>query len=223
MKLRLPKARQARHSWPRPAQRTRQAACLFCDSLHESVVVREGEAAHCTRCGHVLYQNRQASLPRALCFSLAALLLLMVAQLLPFLTLDAAGLQRKLTLASSATSLIASDAPILGGSIILFTILAPLFLILGMIYATLPLLFGRCAPLACQVVKWIYRTEPWNMVEVFLLGVLVSILKLAQVADVAINAGFWCFAGVMVCIAGALAGIDRRELWDRIELARSSP
>ena len=66
------------------------------------------------------------------------------------------------------------------------------------------------------------RAEPWTMVEVFLLGVLVSLLKLAQVAEVSITLGFYSYAGVMVCIAAALAGIDRRELWDRIEVAQRS-
>jgi len=212
--------REAVLSWPKPEKRKRRAACPFCDSLYESVSINEGEAARCRRCSHVIYQNRPASLARALCFSVSALILLVVAQCLPFLTLDAAGLQRQLTLANSSTALIRSGAPVLGGSVILFTMIAPLSLILGMIYVVLPLLTGHSAPLASHVVKWIYRTEPWNMVEVYLLGVLVSILKLAQVADVSINAGFASFAGVMICIAAALAAIDRRELWDRIELAK---
>ncbi|MDX1681030.1 MAG: paraquat-inducible protein A, partial [Akkermansiaceae bacterium] len=75
------------------------------------------------------------------------------------------------------------------------------------------------APLSAKAVKWLYFGEPWNMVEVFLLGVIVSLLKLDQVAEVSINAGFWCFAGVMFCLAATLAGIDRRELWDRVEIA----
>jgi paraquat-inducible protein A len=66
-----------------------------------------------------------------------------------------------------------------------------------------------------------YLSEPWNMVEVFLLGVLVSLLKLAKVADVQFGIGFWAFAGVMLCMAGAVAGIDREELWDRLEVADS--
>lgn len=210
-------------SWPHPEEdKSDRVACLFCDTLHDALELEEGEAAHCKRCGHLMYQNRHASLIRALCFSVSALLLMIVALSLPFLTLNAAGLQSELTLLNAATSLMRSDAPVLGASVLLFTILAPLFLILGMIYASLPLLFGRSAPLACQVVKWAYRTEPWNMVEVFALGVLVSILKLVQVADVAINLGFYSYAGVMICIAAALSGIDRRELWDRIEVAQKS-
>ncbi len=59
------------------------------------------------------------------------------------------------------------------------------------------------------------------MVEVFLLGVLVSLLKLAKVADVHFGVGFWAFGAVMVFMAAAVAGIDREELWDRLEVARS--
>lgn len=219
LRERVMRLRHALRTWPRPQKEGEQAACLFCDTLHEALDIREGETARCKRCDHVIYENRPASLVRALCFSMTALILMVLAQTLPFLTLGAAGLKRELTLLNAATALIKHDAPILGGCVILFTIIAPLFLIGGMIYATAPLHSGRCAPGTERIVKWLYRTEPWNMVEVFLLGVLVSLLKLVQVAEVSINAGFWSFAGVMACMAGALAGIDRRELWDRIELA----
>jgi len=220
IKQRMRRLRHALRTWPRPHQEGEQAACLFCDTLHEAVDVDEGEAADCRRCGHMIYENRPASLVRALCFSLTALLMMAMAQSLPFLTLEAAGIKRELTLFNAATALMKNDAPVLGCSVILFTIVVPLFLIIGMIYTTIPLRWGRCAPGAERIIKWLYRSEPWNMVEVFLLGVLVSLLKLVQVADVAINAGFWSFAAVMICMAGALAGIDRRELWDRIELAK---
>ncbi len=208
--------------WPHAEKEGEKVACLFCDTLHEAAEIEEGEAATCKRCGHVLYQNRHASLIRATCFSLSALLLMIVAQSLPFLTLNAAGLQRELTLFNTATSLMQNDAPLLGCSVLIFTILAPMFLICGMVYTSMPLLLGRRAPGTYFIVKWVYRTEPWNMVEVFALGVLVSILKLAQVAEVTINVGFYSYCGVMVCMAAALAGIDRRELWDRVEVAHQS-
>jgi len=205
--------------WPKPPG-TRYSACHFCDTLHESFPVNEGSAARCIRCGAVLYQNRPASLVRATAFSLAALFLMVLVHVFPFLTMDAASLRRNLTLISASTALMDENAPILGTAIILFTVVAPLVLAGGMIYVCFPLMFGRSAPLACHVAKWMYRTEPWNMVEVFLLGVLVSLLKLAKVADVHFGFGFWAFAGVMVCLAGAVAGIDREELWDRLEVAR---
>lgn len=199
----------------------RYSACPCCDSLHEQVPLEEGAAARCIRCGATLYQNRVASLQRATAFSLAALFAMAVVHFFPFLTMDAAGMRRELTLAGTAEALVSSGMVMLGGFVVLFTMLAPLMLAGGFLYVCLPLRFGVRVPGAKLVAKWIYRSEPWNMVEVFLLGVLVSLLKLDKVADVEFGIGFWAFAGVMVFLGGAVAGIDKEELWDLLEEARS--
>ncbi len=207
-------------SWPKPPGGQREAACHFCDALHEAPQLKEGMAARCVRCGAVIYQNRPASLVRACAFSLSALILMVLVHSFPFLTMEVAGLRRDLTLLNTATALIDADAHILGISIILFTMLSPMVLICGILYSCVPLLLGHAPPLGRHVIKWTYRSEPWNMVEVFLLGVLVSLLKIAKVAEVHFGFGFWAFAIVMLCMAGAVAGIDRQELWDRLEVAQ---
>lgn len=221
MKEEISRTWRAMLSWPKPQGGPRHAACHFCDTLHDASPVAEGIAARCARCGAMLYQNRPASLARASAFSLAAIFLMVLVHVFPFLTMDAASLRRNLTLIGASTALMDEDAPILGFSILLFTVVAPLVLAGGMIYVCAPLMLGRAAPGARTVAKWMYRCEPWNMVEVFLLGVLVSLLKLAKVADVEFGYGFWAFAGVMLCLAAAVAGIDREELWDRLEVART--
>jgi paraquat-inducible protein A len=168
----------------------------------------------------VLYQNRPASLVRATAFSMTALILMVVVHSFPFLVMDVATFRQSLNLGPAAYALITEGSPILGVAMALFTIVAPLVLAGGLVYVCLPLMFGRVAPGAVMVAKWMNQTEPWNMVEVFLLGVLVSLLKLAKVADVTFGIGFWAFAALMVCMAAAVAGIDRDELWDRLEVAR---
>ena len=207
--------------WPKPPGGPRLAACHFCDTLHEAAHVAEGTAARCARCGVVLYQNRPASLVRATAFSLAALMLMVVVHSFPFLTLDAASIRRYLTLVNAAVALMHEGSPLLGWAIVMFTMVVPVVISGGLIYVCGPLMFGRLAPGAFEVAKWMYRCEPWNMVEVFLLGVLVSLLKLAKMADVHFGTGFWAFAGVMLCMAAAVAAIDRDELWDRMEVAKS--
>lgn len=206
--------------WPKPPGEARLAVCHFCDTLHEAVPVAEGTAARCQRCGALLYENRPASLVRVTAFSLAALLLMVLVHGFPFLTMDAASLRRHLTLVGSAVALIREGVPVLGALIFLFTMVTPVMLAGGMLYVCGPLMVGRVAPGAFGVAKWMYRIEPWNMVEVFLLGVLVSLMKLTKIADVHFGIGFWAFAGVMVCMAAAASSIDREELWDRLEVAK---
>ena len=217
----LTRTLNAAMSWPRPQVHRGPSACHFCDTLHEGCHLNEGMAARCARCGALLYENRPGSLVRATAFSLAALILMVLVHVFPFLTMDAASLRRELTLFGAANALMKDGYQLLGISIFLFTFVAPLMLAGGMLYVCLPLLSGRAAPGAIFAAKWMYRSEPWNMVEVFLLGVLVSLMKLAKVADVSFGFGFWAFAGVMLCTAAAASGIHRDELWDRLEVAHS--
>ena len=46
-----------------------------------------------------------------------------------------------------------------------------------------------------------------------------ALIVVVQRHDVHFGTGFWAFAGVMLCLAAAVAGIDREELWDRLEVA----
>jgi paraquat-inducible protein A len=181
----------------------------------------ERTAARCRCCGAVLYQNRPASLVRATAFSVTALILMVVVHSFPFLVMDAASIRTSLNLISASNALIHQGSPILGMALALFTIVTPISIAGGLIYVCAPLMFGRVAPGATHVAKWMNKTEPWNMIEVFLLGVLVSLLKLDKVADVHFGMGFWAFAALMVCMAAAVASIDRNELWDRLEVAKS--
>lgn len=221
MKEVISKLRSHSGSWPKPQVDVRYSACHYCDTLHEAHPLEEGKSARCIRCGGLLYENQPASLARAAAFSLAALFLMVIGHIFPFLTMDAASMRKNLTLLGSAMALMENGFQALGIAIFLFTMVAPLLLAGGMIYVCLPLMFGKAAPGSFLVAKWMYRSEPWNMVEVFLLGVLVSLMKLAKVADVHFGIGFWAFAGVMLCTAAAVSGIDREELWDRLEVAKS--
>lgn len=208
-------------AWPKPKGGPHRAACHFCDTLHDASPVPEGTAARCRCCGVVLYQNRPASLVRATAFSLTALLLMVVVHSFPFMTMELGGTRTQLNPVAAAKALIERDSVVVGWAVALFTIVTPLVLAGGLIYVCGPLLFGRSAPGAMFVARWMHKTEPWNMIEVFLLGVLVSLMKLGKMADLHFGVGFWAFAALMLCMAAAVAGIDRNELWDRLEVARS--
>jgi len=205
--------------WPKPAG-CHRSVCHFCDTLHVAEALPEGTAAICKCCGAVLYQNRPASLARATAFSATSLILMVLVHSFPFLTMDAVTMRRTLNLPSAALAYIQQGDALLGIAMILFTIVVPTALSGGLLYICGPLMFGRVAPGAMRIAAWMNKSEPWNMVEVFLLGVLVSLMKLAKVADVHFGMGFWAFAALMICMAAAIAGIDRDELWDRLEVAR---
>jgi len=206
-------------TWPKPQGAPHPVACHFCDTLHDGAAVPEGTAARCKRCGVLLYQNRPASLVRVTAFSATALILMGIVNLFPFLSMEANGIRTELSLFRAARELIREGSPAIGWCVAIFTLVAPLAMAGGMLYVCAPLLKGRAAPGARHVARWLGRTEPWNMIEVFLLGVLVSLMKLGKMAELTFGVGFWAFGALMLCMAAAVAGIDRNELWDRLEVA----
>ncbi len=204
--------------WPR-LHREEKIACGFCDAVQQAPPLREGEAAYCVHCGELLYQNRPRSLSRATGFSIAALIFMALAHAFPFLTMSAAGSRTELTLVACARALSADGEPLLAWLCVIFTIVAPVLLTAGLLYLCAPLMLGRALPGARWIARTFQRSEPWSMLEVFLLGFIVSLLKLGSVAEIHFHVGLWALVAVVLSLAGATAGIDRRELWDRLELA----
>ncbi len=208
--------------WPR-LDRHERVACHFCDAIQPAPRLNEGEIAFCGHCGEVLYQNRPRSLSRCVSFSLGAVVFMILAHAFPFLTMEAAGSRTRLGLWESAEALHADGATLLAILTVIFTIVSPTLLALGLIYICLPLMRGRTLPGTVTLARWIQLSEPWSMLEVFLLGFIVSLLKLGHLAEIHFEVGLWALVAVVICLAGAMAGIDRRELWDRIEIARPLP
>lgn len=196
-----------------------RVACHFCDTLQDSPRLREGDAAHCCGCGRRLYRNRPNSLARAVSFSSAGLILMVIAHSFPFLAMKSGSLSTRLTLMESVLTFWKDGSPLLAGAVAFFTIGAPMVLLGGLLYVAAPLRYGFALPGALTVACWFQRFEPWSMLEVFLLGLIVSLLKLGHLAHLTYGTGLWALTGVVVCTSAAMAGIDRLELWDRLEIA----
>ncbi len=192
-------------------------ACHDCDALFETRELHPGESVVCPHCLAKLHTFRPNSVHRSAALALSAASLFVVANFFPFIELKAGGQSTRIVLAQSVSELQAHGSPWLAAAVAMFILAAPAIMLSGMLYVLLPLLRGRVLPGALVVCRWIYGTDPWNMIEVFLIGVLVSLMKLGSIATVTLGVAFWAFAGLIVCLTAALSAIDRRDLWEKLE------
>jgi paraquat-inducible protein A len=58
------------------------------------------------------------------------------------------------------------------------------------------------------------------MMEVFMLGILVSLVKLADMAQIVPGIALWSFVLLIPAVAGATASLDPELVWRRIGLSR---
>ena len=126
-----------------------------------------------------------------------------------------------MVLVESVTGLIKqTDYAPLGVLVAVFMLIAPTLLILGLLYLLLPLMRRRKLPGAIMLCRLVTIARRWQMLDVYLLGVLVSLLKLGKLATLTLGTSFWAFAALIICLSLSLGSIDLRELWARIEAAR---
>ncbi len=60
------------------------------------------------------------------------------------------------------------------------------------------------------------RVESWSMMEVFLIGILVSLVKLADMAQIVPGIAIWSFALLIPVLVAATASLDPHLVWERI-------
>ena len=70
-----------------------------------------------------------------------------------------------------------------------------------------------------MALRALQAVRPWGMVEVFILGMLVSLVKLSGMATVVPGPGLWSFGGLLMTIAAAVATFDARSIWARLDPA----
>ena len=197
----------------------RYVACHDCDALFSAPELQEGERVLCPRCGANLFTRRYNTVQRTTALTLASAVLFVVANLFPFLTLKADYRESDMVLAQSVSGLENTGFPPLASAVAIFILVSPTVVICGLLYLMLPLLFDRRLPGAIVLCRCVHEARHWNMLEVYLLGVLVSMLKLGSLAKLTLGTSFWAFVGLIICLTAALSAIDFRELWNRLEEA----
>ena len=197
-------------------------ACHECDLLVHETTGQESPhySALCPRCGALLYRHSRHSLENILALACACLVLLAVANTFPIVGLNIRGQRIDTTVIGAAIKLWQHDMPVVSLLVLATTTVTPLLEMAGVIWLVLPLRFGRRPPAFARVFRALQAAHPWAMVEVFILGILVALVKLSHLADVLPGPGMGCFGALMLLLTTLSAIIEPRDLWQAWEDAR---
>ena len=191
---------------------TELLACPECDLLQRAVALPPGATALCRRCGATLYREQPDSLDRTLAYTLAAAIAFVIANAFPIVVLDMQGHRSSTTLIGAAMALYPQMTSV-ALLILATTVLLPSVQILGMLALLLPLRLGRVPPGLPELCRVVMHVKPWAMVEVFLLGALVSLAKLAHLAHLQPDVALYSFGALILLLALAASSFDERLLW----------
>ncbi len=197
-------------------------ACHECDYIHQNVESNFRGKALCRRCGAFLYRRVPGSIEKALAFNTAALLLFILSNTFPFLSLKIHGRFVENYFLSGAFHLYHLGMGEVGLLVLLTSFLFPLISTLGMLYLLLPTSLGYRPWKMAAVFRLVNTLKHWALVSVFMLGVLISFVKLLDMAEIIPGTGFFAFAGLMVVLAAANAAFDPGLIWSLYRAASHS-
>lgn len=190
--------------------------CHHCDCLHELSNLKIGFSASCSQCGASIRAKKSADQSSAIALVLAAIPMFLIANVFPLITLDLAGYSQQGLLITGVIQLWASGLWPLSMLVFFTTILLPGLYLLGLLYVLVPLQSGRAAPKAGVVFRWVNHVEVWNMLEIYLLGILVALTKLGTIASLVIGPALYAFVALIIINAINGSRLDKHAVWDRM-------
>lgn len=198
-------------------QRIEFEACPECDALINPVLPEIGEKAHCPRCGFLLQRPRKNSVERTLALSIAGLALLFPANLLPLVGIKVLGNTKDGILFSGVVSLFSESMWAVALLVFLSSILFPVINIMLSLLISGHLYFNRPNPRLARWMRWLQHLDEWAMLEVYMLGIIVAIVKLSSMAELRFGFGLSAFIGLLFVTSMLSSSLDEALFWRRID------
>ncbi len=196
-------------------------ACRRCDWLLSRAQRAGDDAIHCPRCASLLSRRIQDGSARTGAFAITAIIALGFALTFPFLGFNTGGQENSMSLLQAGTSLMESGQTLLGLLVLISIVALPLLVLLALLSMAFCLTAGEYYRWLPRLGRVLYEIEHWSMVEVFLIGVLVSLTKIASMASIQFGVSFWAFVVFCAAFVVADSSLDRDLMWRTLAQLRA--
>jgi len=192
-------------------------ACHECDLLHHIHPLRYGERAKCFRCGAALWAKKRDSFEHTIVFALTSLMLFILSNVFPFMTFELHGRVQTSHLSTGVLEFFERGMWELGLLVLAASILFPFLKIIGMLYVLVLLEMNRRPWKAPQVFRVVAQFQTWAMMDVYLLGVIVAVIKLADLATLVPGVAIYSFGALILTLAAADSALDPHAVWEKMD------
>jgi len=191
--------------------------CPACDLVHRRDAIMDKARVLCVRCRAELYRTNSASIDTAIALAVTAAMLLLLSNAYPLVALQLNGSFRTTTLVGAALGLYEQGYAPVAALVLVTTVLIPLFQIAALLYVLLPLRRNGRARGQNEVFRALTRLRPWAMSEVFMLGALVALVKLAAMAQVIPGIALFAYGALMLTQSTLTSITPTEQFWQWVE------
>ncbi len=206
-----------------PETLDRLTACPDCDLLVPLPKVPENHTLHCPRCRKRIWRRVGSSNQKVLALSISGLLLYLPAIFLPLMTFSSLGFNDSANILESILNFYQNGYFFVSFMILLSAVIFPLLLLSSIFWVSFNLYLNKFPGYLLKLFRTYNHIEEWAMVEVYLLGIMITVIKMRDTSDIAYHSGLFCFVLLVIISIGVSTTIDRRIFWKQLEkCARST-
>jgi paraquat-inducible protein A len=202
---------------PQAAATLETVACPECDLLQRIPLLGPGDQARCPRCRHLLVLAPRHPIDLPLALTVTALICFIMANTIPLMELSVLGLTASTTIIGGAVELWQQGAPISAAIVAFCAVIAPGLYILFMLTVLLAARRPPAPHWVGELLRLAQSMQAWSMNEVMLLGIMVALIKIAELATVDPGIGMFVVGALVVLFPAIMLTFDPREIWKRIE------
>ena len=197
--------------------------CHACDLVHRrSENVPERTCIRCTRCHAELYRTRSSSMDTAIAVAVSALVLFLLSNFYPLVTLQLNGSMRDTTLVGATVDLYLQGYAPVAALVLLTAVVTPLFQIAALLYLLVSLRMNRrSVPGRNELFRALAHLQPWAMSEVFMLGALVAMVKLSAMAEVIPGVALFAYGALMLMLSALTYLTPAAQFWQWVKEGRA--
>lgn len=191
-------------------------ACHECDLLMRKPVLQDGESAECPRCGYELFSHRHRVVRRSMALVLTALLLYVPANFLPIMQLNLLGQTSQDTVWSGVVGLYESGMQGIAVVVFLCSMAVPLLKLLCQLLVLLSIRMDFARSYGLLLYRIYHHMREWGMLEVYLMGILVAMVKLMDLADLSLGLGLFCFIALLFVQVWLEVTMAPHQIWEAL-------
>jgi len=191
-------------------------ACHECDLLQREIELPPGGVARCVRCGAKLYSTANRSIDYTLALTLTAAVVFILANAYPIIGLQIQTTRNDTSLISAVHTLWNQEMRIVALLVFFTTFLVPLVALASMIHILLALKLGRKPAGFSIIMRILQQFNPWGMVEVFIIGVIVALVKLTHYGSLIPGIALWSLGILTLLMAATASTFNIHDVWNRV-------
>ena len=190
--------------------------CGQCGLAHRWRPLAPASVARCTRCEAILGRGHRLTLPTLLSLTITASVLFLIGLSADVLSLDMRGVARATTLPGAISAMWSAGEESVSVLTAITAVIAPALFLGLRLYVLVPLMAGRLPRGFALCVRVLHQAGRWNMIEVFSIGTLLSLVRLVSIADAVPGPGRFALGATMVLLA-AIESAGLKHLWWQVE------